>query len=142
MKRFEFSLQSVYNLREQEEQDARIELGKKTAACEKIRQQMKTHLGLLNQFQEEQSVDWLAYQAKADFVTTQNHRLTLELEEAEKQRQKALGVYQEAMNRKKVFEKLRERKRQEFLQTQRERENKNLDDLFSSRETYKRSKQG
>ena len=57
----------------------------------------------------------------------------------QERRQNALAVYREARNRKKVFEKLKERRELEFRAEMKEKENKALDDLFSSRGTYHRS---
>lgn len=141
MKKFAFALQPVLNLREQEEKTARTELGKRTAECDRIRRRMADHINLLDRFvgEENRDVDWQAYQETADFIRTQNCRLTDELGQAEERRREALDVYRQALNRKKVFEKLKERREEEFLRNQREKENKILDDLFASRETYKRS---
>lgn len=141
MKKFVFSLQPVLNLREQEEKSARTELGKKTAECERIRGKMKAHIALLDRFEapENGAVDWSAYQQTTDFIRVQNLRLKDDLSRAEERRQSALAAYREARNRKKVFEKLKERRELEFRAEMKEKENKALDDLFSSRGTYHRS---
>lgn len=141
MKKFEFSLQPVLNLREQEEKSARVELGKKTAECDRIRQKIHFHVSLLDQFEGDQGreTDWIAYQETADFIKMQNLKLTSALQEAEDRRAEALDAYRVALNRKKVFEKLKKRQAEEYERLRREKENKILDDLFSSRETYKRS---
>lgn len=140
MKKFEFTLQAVLNLREQEEKSARIELGKRTAECDRIRQKMQSHVALLDRFEEDsRETDWRAYQETADFIRSQNLKLTPVLREAEERRTEATETYREARNRKKVFEKLKERQAEEYERLLREKENKVLDDLFSSRETYKRS---
>lgn len=140
MKKFEFALQAVLNLREQEEKSARIELGKRTAECDRIRQKMQSHVSLLDRFEEDsRETDWRAYQETADFIRSQNLKLTPVLREAEERRTEATETYREARNRKKVFEKLKERQAEEYERLLREKENKVLDDLFSSRETYKRS---
>lgn len=140
MKKFEFTLQAVLNLREQEEKSARIELGKRTAECDRIRQKMQSHVALLDRFEEDsRETDWRAYQETADFIRSQNLKLTPVLREAEERRTEATETYREARNRKKVFEKLKERQVEEYERLLREKENKVLDDLFSSRETYKRS---
>lgn len=141
MKKFTFALQPVLNLREQEEKTARTELGKRTAECDRIRRQMDEHINLLGRFAEDgnREIDWQAYQEASDFIRTQNRRLTDELGKAEERRREALDVYRQALNRKKVFEKLKERRKEEYIRSQKEKENKVLDDLFSSRETYKRS---
>ncbi len=140
MKKFEFALQAVLNLREQEEKSARIELGKRTAECDRIRQKMQSHVALLDRFEEDsRETDWRAYQETADFIRSQNLKLTPVLREAEERRTEATETYREARNRKKVFEKLKERQAEEYERLLREKENKVLDDLFSSRETYKRS---
>lgn len=140
MKKFEFALQPVLNLREQEEKSARIELGKRTAECDRIRQKMQSHVALLDRFEEDsRETDWRAYQETADFIRSQNLKLTPVLREAEERRTEATETYREARNRKKVFEKLKERQAEEYERLLREKENKVLDDLFSSRETYKRS---
>lgn len=141
MKKFEFSLQPVLNLREQEEKSARIELGKRTAECDRIRQKMHFHVTLLDRFEKEttRETDWTAYQETADFVRSQNLKLTSTLREAETRRAEASVAYREALNRKKIFEKLKERQAEEYEHRRREKENKILDDLFSSRETYNRS---
>lgn len=140
MKKFEFTLQPVLNLREQEEKSARIELGKRTAECDRIRQKMQSHVALLDRFEEDsRETDWRAYQETADFIRSQNLKLTPVLREAEERRTEATETYREARNRKKVFEKLKERQAEEYERLLREKENKVLDDLFSSRETYKRS---
>lgn len=140
MKKFKFALQAVLNLREQEEKSARIELGKRTAECDRIRQKMQSHVALLDRFEEDsRETDWRAYQETADFIRSQNLKLTPVLREAEERRTEATETYREARNRKKVFEKLKERQAEEYERLLREKENKVLDDLFSSRETYKRS---
>lgn len=140
MKKFEFALQPVLNLREQEEKSARIELGKRTAECDRVRQKMQSHVALLDRFEEDsRETDWRAYQETADFIRSQNLKLTPVLREAEERRTEATETYREARNRKKVFEKLKERQAEEYERLLREKENKVLDDLFSSRETYKRS---
>ena len=92
MKKFVFSLQSVLNLREQEEKSARTELGKKTAECERIRGKMKAHIALLDRFEvpENGAVDWSAYQQISDFIRVQNLRLKDDLSCAEERRQNAL----------------------------------------------------
>lgn len=139
MQPFQFSLQSVLNLREQEEKSARAELGKRTAECDRIRLRMEHNLALLDRFEmtDGREIDWIAYEETADFIRRQKRRLSVDLQQAEQQRQLALGKYREALNRKKVFEKLKERRAEEFRREQLKRESKILDDLLSSRGTFK-----
>lgn len=121
MKRFEFSLQQILRLREYEERQAELELGRITGECERRRREIaslgdvsrltaRSHVGSRSfdvsyRFGEERYIERLQSRAR---------ELTRELEEWEKELDKARERFREARKKREVLTRLKARKEEHY----------------------------
>ncbi len=121
MKRFTFSLEQILRLREYEERQAELELGRVTGECERLRREIaslgdlsrvaaRSHLGSRSfdvsyRFGEERYIQRLRSRAE---------QLGRELREWEKELEKARTRYREARKLREVLSRLRDRKAEHY----------------------------
>ena len=118
MRRFQFRLQSILDLRKHEEEQQRLELGVATGRCERIRQEISERDGRRRQVLATRpdgvSADDVAWRAASDAyalrLKTEVARLNEQLRDAEAERAIAAERYREAKQKADVLGKLRERR--------------------------------
>lgn len=142
MKRFQFNMEKVLELRRYEERRWELKLGEVTGRCVSINRRIKEHtedrrrvfasrrLGDSRSFYDFQVADRYAMRLEQE-----KKKLRSELEECEKEREQIRKKFMEASRKRKVIERLKERKQEQYYKEQRKEEQKELDDLASSRWT-------
>lgn len=140
MKKFDFKLQSVLNYREHLENLARqevIQVLKDMTDCEKRIKQIRQAQQLLADQMENEAVKGISailFRQYNDYLDSLGDDIALKLQELE-QLQKMLAVKQQFLTKKsvdrKVIERLREKKRGEYLEEVMYEEQKIADDISS-----------
>ncbi len=138
MKRFQFPLQKVLDLREFEEDQARIELGKAIAESERIRRQLenlaeekaRTVAGASDEKDVRQLIVREHYLIRLD---ANRDELLAELLEADALVENRRAVFAEAMKNRKVLSKLKDRRFGEYRKDVQTAEDTAVDDLSSAR---------
>lgn len=121
MKRFEYSLQQILRLREYEERQAELELGRITGECERLRREIaslgdtsrltaRSHVGSRSfdvsfRFGEERYIQRLHSRVK---------ELSRELESWEQELAKAQERFREARKKREVLSRLKARKEEHY----------------------------
>jgi flagellar FliJ protein len=143
MKRFRFDLEKILELRAYREKEAKIELGRAIGVLTAVEQAIKTtaaarseaaarRFSPANGIPEIQWYDFYIRRLDAD-----RDRFLKEAAEAELKVEAARQVFIEASGERKVFDKLKEKRRQEYRAATLLEETKTLDDIagsFRSRE--------
>ncbi len=135
MKRFRFNLEKILKLREENEKDWEIKLGKVVSRCNSVMREMKS----IDRSRREQfskfrlSLGGLEGLQAAELyfrkMETDKKRLEAELEKLNEERAEVQKEYMKASNDRKVIEKLKERKSREYYKAQLIAEIKEIDDL-------------
>lgn len=135
MRRFRFRLDKILSLREHEERECEIALGRATGRCLTLRNHIKarenearnTFLERGNAFQD------IAFQVYTAAYIRRLHEevetLTSRLETAEKQREEARIAYVEASSRRKALTKLKEKRESAYYREQARIEGRILDEI-------------
>jgi flagellar FliJ protein len=137
MKRFQFSLENILSLRKHEEREWELKLAAASGECSRLRLAIRDALRDKNIVLEtaEGGDDTYALQTRSlyirrlDFQMFQWRKL---LEEKERIRLKIQKDYLEASRKRKVLDRLREKRSNEYTREMRKKETKVLDDLSSS----------
>jgi len=137
MKKFEFSLETVLNLRESEEREWENKLAAVTGECARIRKEIgsfetnKSRCAIDNPFRDVNSLLAVAnYQALMNKKAEEaRRRLSLK----EKERESVLKDFIEASKKRKILDKLKEKQHDEYLYERNRYEEKMNDDLNNSR---------
>lgn len=149
--RFEFSLQTLLRIRQQEEKLAIAELGRLQAEKNKI----LAHAGRLEQSLEK---EYAVHQKSSDparsfqivqriaqlqdMITREKKRVAPDLAEMEKKISDQRQVLMQKSTDKRVVEKLKEKAYEEYLIEQRREENKENDDMNQNIYQYKQRLHG
>lgn len=137
MKKFEFSLQKLLNLREFEEHEAEVELGKAISESDKIRNQLED-VAQKTIFNSKQTVGVGNYQ---DLVVLEQYRNRLkllkeelleELAKAEIVVEQKRAIFAEAMKNRKVLTNLKEKKFTSWKKEAQKAEENAIDDIVTS----------
>ena len=141
MRRFQFRLQRLLELRRYREREWELKLAKITGVCLMHQKRIDEIRSELTRSTMEKS----AFQEKPDYnylisIELYNNRLKLELEdrykvleEENKKLKEIQKEYLEHSKRRKVLEKLKERQEREYYRLQRLEDIKAADDINSSR---------
>ena len=137
MKRFEFNLETVLKLRESEEREWENRLAAITGECVNIRrsiesfQDEKSRCAIENQFRDVASLLVVAnYQARMDSQTkTAQNKLALK----EKERESVLNDFIEASKKRKILDKLKEKKLENYHHLQKKDEERKNDDVNNAK---------
>ncbi|MDR2739089.1 MAG: flagellar export protein FliJ [Treponema sp.] len=135
MKRFRFDLQQVLELREYAEREAEIELGKAVGALNLIEQHIASvaearyhaaaeRFAPENGFEKIQSYD--RYILRLDQT---RDKLLMDAARAELVVAEKRDLYLEASRERKILDKIKERRQEEYRKFIRAEENKELDDI-------------
>lgn len=144
MKKFVFSLQKVLSLREFEENTAKIELGKAISETERIKQELSEVAAqkVENSKRRSGQTDVFILQAIENYINRLDLRkeeLLEELTEAELVVEQKRSVFAEAMKKRKVIDKLREKKERDFRLDSLKTEESLIDDMNSATEERRKS---
>ncbi len=136
MKKFSFKLEKVLELREFEEDQAKIELGKAIAETERIKEELK--LTALKRVQNTKdrfsSCDVIEQLAIENYITrldAEKERLLEELVQAELVVKQKRSVFAEAMKNRKIISKLKEKRAAEYKKEFYKTEENEIDDVFT-----------
>lgn len=137
MKRFEFPLETVLRLRESEEREWENRLASITGECERIRNNIgkyeaeKSRCALENQFRDINSLMAVAnYQARMDSqVKSARNMLAVK----ERERETVLKDFIEASKKRKILDKLKEKKQEEYHYLRKKDEEKRYDDINNAK---------
>ena len=138
MKRFEFSLQKVLNLREFEEKQAKNELGKAIAEAERIKTEIE-YVALKrveNNKARSKTTDMNEIMAIEHFIVRLDLRkeeLLEELVKAELVIEQKRQIFAEAMKNRKVVTKLKEKKEAEYKADMLKAEESAIDDIVGAK---------
>ncbi|MEX2443553.1 MAG: flagellar export protein FliJ [Alkalispirochaeta sp.] len=136
MRRFQFRLESILELREKQADQKRLELGAITQRCETLQRDIDAHTGLRYRTLTEHGLASVAdieyrraVEAYAARLTMEIDRLREELREAERQRDEIAWEYREARRKAEVLEKLRSRRKESYLEVVKREEQLRLDEI-------------
>lgn len=136
MKKFSFKLEKVLELREFEEDQAKIDLGKAIAETERIKEELK--LTALKRVQNTKdrfsSCDVIEQLAIENYITrldAEKERLLEELAQAELVVEQKRSVFAEAMKNRKIISKLKEKRAAEYKKEFYKTEENEIDDVFT-----------
>lgn len=138
MRRFEFNLEKVRRLREHEEHERELELGEITSRCvrsqKEIRRRQEEKQRLLGgrSFATGGLAAYAAAEAYGQRLDREMGELRRELEELERERGEAQQRFMEASRKRKVLEKLKEKKLERHHREQRKEEQRELDEIGSA----------
>lgn len=139
MRKFQFNLEKILELRKYDEQQREIELGQATGRCNALRREIEARKASRRHIFEKRHLD------KGDmrmFLYAENytHRMDQEinelknkLEKAEAERQKLQEKFLEASKKRKILDKLKERKQHSYYKHEQKQEQKALDEISSAR---------
>lgn len=136
MKKFDFSMQKILNLREFQEEQAKIELGKALSETNRIQselEQIAVERARMVQVCSETSVDQLIINER--YITRldiSRDRLLEELAAAEIVVQEKRAIFAEAMKNRKVLTNLKEKQLTTYKKDAQLAEDNVLDDIASS----------
>jgi flagellar FliJ protein len=145
VKRFRFRLERLLELRAHREREALMRLAEVTGHCTRlsrdIRQAEQAGREALRQQRAGSGlvdIELLAYRERyRAWLQERKRRLAVELAERQKQRQEEQAKYLEASKKRKVLDKLKERKAAEHRREARTEEFETADDQSSSRFTHR-----
>lgn len=140
MRRFQFNLEKVLELRRYEERRRELELGEVTSRCVALNRRIKEHVKAREQVfasrrlsRQESFYDFSIADRYAVRLEQEKRRLEEELEDCEAEREKVREKFLEASKKRKVIERLKERQQEQYYTQQRKEEQKELDDMAASR---------
>lgn len=138
MKKFVFSMEKILDLREYEEKQAQIELGKAIADAEKIRQQLNfvatEKAKMLSMDISGNSInERLVHENYLVRLDRQKEVLLEELAAAELIVEEKRAVFAEALKKRKVLSNLKEKQLQQYKKEKQLEEDNIVDDIVTSR---------
>ena len=138
MKKFVFSMEKILDLREYEEKQAQIELGKAIADAEKIRQQLNfvaiEKAKMLSMDISGTSInERLVHENYLVRLDRQKEILLEELAAAELIVEEERAVFAEALKKRKVLSNLKEKQLQQYKKEKQLEEDNIVDDIVTSR---------
>lgn len=138
MKKFVFSMEKILDLREYEEKQAQIELGKAIADAEKIRQQLNfvatEKAKMLSMDISGTSInERLVHENYLVRLDRQKEILLEELAAAELIVEEKRAVFAEALKKRKVLSNLKEKQLQQYKKEKQLEEDNIVDDIVTSR---------
>lgn len=138
MKKFVFSMEKILDLREYEEKQAQIELGKAIADAEKIRQQLNfvatEKAKMLSMDISGTSInERLVHENYLVRLDRQKEVLLEELAAAELIVDEKRAVFAEALKKRKVLSNLKEKQLQQYKKEKQLEEDNIVDDIVTSR---------
>ncbi|MFP4179770.1 MAG: flagellar export protein FliJ [Spirochaetaceae bacterium] len=142
MKQFRFNMEKVLELRRYEERRWEMKLGEVTGKCVTVNRRIKEYTETREKVFSQRRIT--SESAFYDFkladryiirLEKEKEKLSHELQEYEQEREEIKKRYLEASRKRKVIEKLKERKQEQYYRQQRKEEQKEIDDITASRRT-------
>lgn len=143
MKKFKFSMEKILNLREFEQKQAEIELGKANAKVSQIQNllnEIAKNKILATQENDSQNSDFLAKsksQIYLNFLEQKKEEYLKQLVEAQMIAEQKREIVKQAMQKVKVLQKLQESKRLQWKKEMEKEEELNNEDISTSLLAYK-----
>lgn len=138
MKQFKFGLEVILKLRQNREEEARIQLGRATAESQRLRREMSNRHQLLATTGAACCPgDFQAVEFYRNRLAIEMERLEVDLFENEKRREEAKDKYIHAMSQLQVYKKLKERRYKEYRKAVSREESKLLDEMNQIRQNRK-----
>lgn len=143
MKRFQFRLQQILDIRDYREQEREIELGRATGKVQLIKNNIAANSDTLSTPAPDISGrrDVLSELTARDVyrmrLRFEINDLQGRLETAEREREEAKQRYLEASKEKKILESLKERRQKQFYRDQLKEEVKEADDMATAKAARK-----
>ncbi|MFW5693648.1 MAG: flagellar export protein FliJ [Alkalispirochaeta sp.] len=136
MRKFQFRLESILELREKQADQKRLELGAATQRCEALERDIETRTELRRRTLTEHGLTSMAdieYRRAVDAYATrlaaEVARLRDELRAAERVRDEVAEEYRDARRKAEVLEKVRSRRKESYLELVKREEQLRLDEI-------------
>ena len=140
MKRFQFSMQKILDVREFEEEQAKIELGQALSEVTRIQQELSAvateRARMLKVCSESDVTDMIVNERYIQRLDLTRDRLLEELAAAELVVEEKRGAFSEAMKNRKVLSNLREKHLAVHKKNAQLAEDTAADDMTTSRRAY------
>lgn len=140
MKKFDFPMQKILDLREFEEEQAKTELGKAISETNRIQQELdiiaKEKNRMIDICSESNIYHMFANYGYIMRLDINRDRLLEELAVAELAVEEKRQIFAEAMKERKVLTNLKEKQLSKYKKDYKLAEDNNLDDLSSSRHSH------
>ncbi len=139
MRKFAFNLQRLLRLREHEEQEWEIKLGRAVTECVRIENEIAHRFKEIDRVLdtrgriENRENDFLAMELYKRRMNSEVLELEKKLKDAEKERDQVRKDFLEASKKRKVLAKLREKREQEFYREQLKIEHNLIDEINNGR---------
>lgn len=141
MKRFHFSLETLLSIRQQREQDARLELAGITSECNRLDEQLgvlaRERTASVSRGKDDFKEDLMRWYAYRELYLQRLDRRIEEIQEdraaLELRREDAAAAYREAHREVFVLEKLREKRYALYRRESAREEQRSIDDIAGSR---------
>ena len=139
MKKFSFNLERLLRIREHEERECEIQLGKAVSECVRIEQRISSCGGeidrtLLSRGRPDgREADFLAMEMYKRRMNSEIASLKNELRDAEKVRDEIREEFMERSRARKVLTKLKEKRESEYYREQQKIEFNLVDEINNSR---------
>ena len=138
MRKFQFNLEKILELRKYDEQQWEIKLGQTTGRCNALKKKIEERRSSRKQTFNQRHLD-TGDMRMFMYVENYTHRmdqeiteLRAELEQAEKERKDVQEKFLEVSKKRKILDKLKERKQQVYYKQQEKQEQKVLDEISSA----------
>ncbi|MFO7731128.1 MAG: flagellar export protein FliJ [Spirochaetia bacterium] len=139
MRKFQFNLEKILELRKYDEQQWEIKLGQVTGRCnglhKKIEERRSSRKHTFNQ-RHLDTGDMRMFMYVENYTRRMDQEITelrAELEQAEKERKDVQEKFLEVSKKRKILDKLKERKQQMYYKQQEKQEQKVLDEISTAR---------
>ncbi|MDC7228574.1 MAG: flagellar FliJ family protein [Spirochaetales bacterium] len=139
MKKFQFNLQRLLNLREHEEHEWEIKLGQAVTECVRIEGEIKNRTSEIDRVlrtrgavdgREDQLLAMELYKRRMKFELIE---LGDELKRAESKRDEIRGDFLEVSRNRKVLSRLKEKREAEYYKDQLKKEHDQIDEINNAR---------
>ncbi|MDZ7795113.1 MAG: flagellar export protein FliJ [Spirochaetia bacterium] len=138
MRKFQFNLEKILELRKYDEQQWEIKLGQAIGRCTALKKKIEERRSSRKRTFNQRHLD-TGDMRMFMYVENYTHRmdqeiteLRAELEQAEKERKDVQEKFLEVSKKRKILDKLKERKQQMYYKKQEKQEQKVLDDISSA----------
>ncbi len=138
MRKFQFNLEKILELRKYDEQQWELKLGEATGRCNALHRKTACKASRKQIFEQRHldTGDMRMFLYAENYTHRMDQEITelrAELEKAEAERQKLQEKFLEASKKRKILDKLKERQQQAYYKHEQKQEQKALDEISSAR---------
>ncbi|MFW5710541.1 MAG: flagellar export protein FliJ [Spirochaetia bacterium] len=139
MRKFQFNLEKILELRKYDEQQWELKLGQATGRCSALNREIEARKASRREIFEKRRLDsgdlrmFLYAENYTHRMDQEIVELRAELEKAEAERQKLQEKFLEASKKRKILDKLKDRQQQAYYNHEQKQEQKVLDEISSAR---------